>query len=66
MWYNKFVFRLSDKRLEKLSDIASDLALVSVASVILPAVFDKYDPIKILIGGIAAIFFWLVSLWLRR
>lgn len=58
--------KLNQKQIEKLSDIASDLALVSTASVILPAAFDKFDPTKILLGSTVAIAFWLISLLLRR
>ncbi|MEK7616484.1 MAG: hypothetical protein AAB414_00325 [Patescibacteria group bacterium] len=58
--------RLNQNQLDKMSDIASDLALISVASVGLPAVFDKYDPVKITAGIFAAIVFWTLSLWLRR
>ncbi len=57
---------LNQRQLEKLSDIASDLALVSVASLVLPAVFDRFDSIKIVLGTVSIIVFWYISLWLRR
>ena len=70
VWYNRIVWfdslRLSDNRLDKLSDIASDLALIAVASVALPAVLDRYDPVKDMAGVATAIFLWTFSVWLRR
>lgn len=57
---------LNQRQMEKLSDIASDLALVAVASLVLPAVFDKFDSIKIALGTVSIIVFWYISLWLRR
>ncbi len=62
----KYSFKFNEHQLEKLADIASDIALVSLASVVLPAVLDKYDTPKVLLGGFVTIFFWMVSLWLRR
>ena len=58
--------KLNRRQIDKLSDISSDLALVAVAAVILPAAFDKFDSTKILLGSAAAITFWLISLLLRR
>ncbi|OGH17616.1 MAG: hypothetical protein A2868_03995 [Candidatus Levybacteria bacterium RIFCSPHIGHO2_01_FULL_40_15b] len=58
--------RLSDNRIEKLSDIISDIALISLASVALPAALDRFDVIKLLAGGILSVFFWIISIWLRR
>ncbi len=58
--------RLTNPQIEKLSDISSDVGLVSLASVVLPAVLDKHDPFVILLGLIATIFFLSFSMWLRR
>jgi len=57
---------LNKKQIEKLADIASDVGLVALASVVLPAVFDRFDPFKIFVGVIATMFFWGYSIWLRR
>ena len=59
-------FRLSETQLEKLSDIASDVGLIGIASIVLPAVFDRFDILKIFVGIIITVFFWAHSLWLRR
>ena len=61
-----FVRKLNQKQLEKLADIASDLGLVSVASIILPGVLDKFNAAGVLLGAVATIIFWIVSLWFRR
>jgi len=58
--------KLNQKQLEKLSDIFSDIALVSLASVILPAVFDKHNLVMIQLGSIITIVFWIVSIWFRK
>jgi hypothetical protein len=58
--------KLSIKQLEKLSDISSDVGLISLASVVLPAVLDRLNPIMLVLGLIATIFFWVFSIWLRR
>lgn len=58
--------RLNEKQIEKLSDLSSDVGLVALASVVLPAAFDKFDPVVILLGSIATVGFWTLSVWLRR
>ncbi|HSW96902.1 MAG TPA: hypothetical protein VLF89_03675 [Candidatus Saccharimonadales bacterium] len=57
---------LNNNQLKKLSDIASDLGLVSISSVALPAVFSKSNPFAIAAGIILAAIFWIYSIWLRR
>ena len=57
---------LNQKQIEKLSDIASDLGLVSVASVVLPAALEKFNVGAIMVGIVLAVFFWLTSVWFRR
>lgn len=64
---NTFSFpRLNDKQTEKLSDLSSDVGLVALASVVLPSVFDKFNPAVLLLGSIATVGFWVLSIWLRR
>ena len=59
-------FQLNDRQLEKLSDISSDLGLVSAASIVLPAVFDRFNSMLLIFGAIASFSFWIISLALRR
>lgn len=58
--------KLNRRQLDKLSDIFSDLGLVAFASVVVPALFDKLDILRVILGLLAALIFWLVSLILRR
>jgi len=58
--------KFSNKRLEKLSDILSDVALVSLASVVLPAILDRFSPVLVVLGGIVTVVLWIFSLWLRK
>lgn len=60
------LFRLNERQIDKLSDIASDLGLVAVASVILPAVFDKYNSDRVTLGLVIALVCWIYSMWLRK
>lgn len=57
---------LSRRQIEKLSDISSDLGLVAAASVIIPAVLEKFNVVQLLFGAIASVAFWFISLLLRR
>lgn len=57
---------LNDRQLAKLSDISSDLGLVSTASIILPAVFDRFNLTLLVVGTVASFSFWIISLVLRR
>ena len=58
--------RLSKPRLDKLSDICSDVALVALASVVLPAVFDRYDPVRVALGLFVTFLFWILSVLLKK
>lgn len=57
---------LSDEQLTKLSDISSDLGVVAVASVVLPALLDKFKLLPILLGSCIAIILLVTSLWLLK
>lgn len=57
---------LNKSQIEKLSDISAELGFICIATVVLPAVFEKFNPVTGLIGLTLAIIFWLYSLWLRR
>lgn len=61
-----FFPRLSDGKLDKLSDIASDIGLVMFAAVVLPAVLDKFDPSRVIFGLVVVVVPWLISLLLKR
>lgn len=53
-------------RFNKLSDICSDLALISLASIVIPFAIDKFNPVMLILGVITTITFWLLSLLFVR
>jgi len=59
-------YKLNEDQLDKLSDIFSDLGLVGVAAVVLPAIFDKINLSIAVFGILATIVLWYISLWIRR
>lgn len=61
-----FIVKLKKRQLDKLSDIASDVGLVALAVVVIPAVLDKFDLVKVVLGLSATVLCWLVSIWFRR
>ncbi len=58
--------KLNEKQLEKLSDISSDIALVALASVVLPATLDSFSLVRIILGIIFTFLFWIISVVLRK
>ena len=58
--------KLEEEQIHKLADIASDTGLVALGSVVLPAVFDRMDVMRMAIGFIATILLWLTSIWLIK
>lgn len=58
--------RLNDAQLNKLSDIASEIAIVALASVALPAIFEGLDLIAMVTGFITTVSFWSISLWILK
>lgn len=58
--------KLSKKQIDKLSDISSDLGLVAVASVVIPAAVDRFSLVAVVYGLLVALGFWIFSIMLRR
>lgn len=59
----------SDKtqaRLNKLSDISSDIAQVTFASIVIPFFLDRFNPLMLALGIVITVGFWTLSLILRR
>lgn len=54
--------RLSRALLERISAIVADTAQVALASVVVPALFDRGDVSLIVLGGITTVILWLISL----
>lgn len=65
--YNKYKdIRLSSEQLQKLSDITADLGLVCIASIVLPAIFDRFNILLLFFGILVAIFCFVCSLVLIK
>lgn len=59
-------FQLNEKQTDKISDIASDIGLVSLASVVIPAFFDRFNLTMVILGLSTTLGFWIFSIWLRK
>lgn len=57
---------LNDNQIAKLADVVSDIALVALASVALPAVLERLHIFLAIAGVIAALLLWIMSLWLLK
>ena len=60
------MLRLNDAQLNKLADITSEVAVVSLATVVLPAIFETTSLIAILLGTGVTMFLWILSLWILK
>lgn len=49
-------------RLNRISSICADIAQVAMASIVIPFLIDKFDPVMLLLGLITAFIFWVFSL----
>lgn len=58
--------KLNEKQIDQLSDISKDLGMISLASVVLPAVLDKLNPLLVTLGAFITIVSWIFSLFLKR
>lgn len=58
--------KLNNGQVDKLADISSEIGLVAFASVVLPAILDRWNTIEVVIGTLFAFLFWAISLWLLK
>lgn len=56
--------KLSESQLELLVNISADLGVVSVASVVLPSVLDKFHLFPAIVGIVIALSCWYIGLLL--
>ncbi|MDP3974580.1 MAG: hypothetical protein Q8P65_01165 [bacterium] len=59
-------FYLTKGQIEKISDIASDIGIVALASVIIPSVLDKFNFFIIILGIFITLTSWIFSVRLRK
>jgi hypothetical protein len=65
--YNlQLMVNLSKNQLKQLADISSDIGLISLVSIVIPAFINKFDIINLVAGAISALFFWYISLRLSK
>ena len=57
---------MNNAQLNKLSDIASEIAIIALASVALPAILEEPGFVAMLAGSITTILFWSISLWILK
>ena len=57
---------LTRDQIEKISDIASDIGIVALASVIIPSVLDRFNFIIIILGITITLTSWIFSVRLRK
>ncbi len=58
--------KVSNSKWNKIADIFSDIAQIFFASVVLPAVLDRFDSKLLISGLIASLVCWITSVVLRR
>lgn len=56
----------SEQQLKKLSDIFSNLGLLSAGSIIVPVLVETFNPLLFIAGTLVSILFWVLSLWLLK
>jgi len=59
-------FKLNDKQLEKIADLVGDMGLIVLASVAIPSFFDKFNLWVVVVGIMASIFCWALSVRLLK
>ncbi len=57
---------LTENQWKKVSEITSNLGLVSVGSVVLPSLIDKLNFSIVILGSAATIFLFVLSLWAAK
>lgn len=58
---------LNAKQIDRLSEICMGIGHISFASVVIPTLIDRFDPVMLTLSMIVAVYFWAISiLFLRR
>ena len=60
------LLKFSSPQLEQSAGIIADIGTVVFASVVLPVVIDVSHANEGIDGLLVAIFFWVMSLWIRK
>lgn len=57
--------KLNNKQVDKISDICSDIGLITLAAVVLPSFLDRLDIQRLLIGLMMSFLLWFFSVKLK-
>ena len=60
------LFDLNNKQENRFSEICMGIGHIALASVVVPAFFDKINLFLLTWGLVAAIYFWRVSIWILK
>ncbi len=56
----------TNARLNRLSNICSDIAQIALASIVIPFLIDKFNPIMLVWGLVMTFTFWIFSILLAK
>lgn len=57
---------VTEARLNRLSEICSDIAQIALASIVIPFIINQFNVIMPVIGLAIALTFWIISYYLAR
>lgn len=57
---------LTENQWKRISEITSNLGLLLIGSIAIPALLDKPNPIHVALGLLAAFMCWLISLFAAK
>lgn len=63
---SRIIIHFTSPQIAKLADYATDLAQISIASVVLPYALDDPRPLTAFWGVVFAAFFWIAGLYLTK
>lgn len=58
--------KLNPKQRNKFADICSDIAQVSLASIVVPFFIDKFDFMMLVLGLVISFGFWYAAMFVLR
>lgn len=61
-----FLPKLSSHQLDRLSDIYAQIGTVSLASIAIPSLLDKFNLLIVVLGLSVAVLCWFISIYIRR
>jgi hypothetical protein len=56
------MLNLTEKQVDQLADVLSDIALLITASTIVPSFISQFEPLHLIAGAIISFAFWFTSI----